>query len=288
MNHLSFKHKYLAVSLFFAIVSGISIYWYLEEKTSEIEKRNTIEMVPRIVVSRMMKSGTRLSHEDLAVRDFPAGYVSDDSFSLDQLSRIIGKVLVSDMRPGEMLSRLHVSEQEPLELSSKIDAGHRAITIPVDQISSISGLLKPSDKIDLYVSFDHAGKRVTALLVENITVLATGQSLSTEAELHVPKRHSGFATVTLSATAEQAVKIVAARQDGKITAVLSGRSTHHVASDKSKRQAGGDLAGLLGFGHADDHDNPATVIYGDLMQRDQPEHLASDSRSSFVEAFDSP
>jgi len=285
---LTFKHKYLAISLFFAIVSGCSVYWYLEQKTTEIEKRNNIELIPRIVAAKILKPGSRLQPEDLAVRDFPAGYISYDSFSLDELSRIIGKVVVSDVRPGEVLTRLHLSDQEPLELASKLDPGHRAITIPVDQINSISGLLKPNDKIDLYVSFDHLGKRLTAMLVENITVLATGQSLSTPEDLHAARNSAAFATVTLSATAEQAVKIVAARQDGKITAVLSGRTAHHTNSNKTQRKAGGDLAGLLGLSHPDGEEPQASVIYGDLMLRDSSDQSTIDLRHSFDEAFDSP
>jgi pilus assembly protein CpaB len=288
--HFTFKHKYLAISLFFAIFSGFSIYWYLEEKTSEIEKRHNVELVPRIVASRVLTTGARLLHDDLAIKNLPAGYISHDSFSLDQISSIIGKVLIADVRPGEPLTRLHLSDQEPLELSSKIDPGHRAITIPVDQINSISGLLKPNDKIDLYVSFEHSGKRLTALLVENITVLATGQSLSTSEEIHTVRSMpaSGFATVTLSATAEQAVKIVAARQDGKITAVLSGRSTLHPKMDKSPKIPGGDLAGLLGLSQADGDENQSSVIYGDLMQRDPFDKPTIDLRQQFDDAFETP
>ena len=268
MNPLNFKYKYLLISLFFAMISGCSIYWFLEEKAHDMEKRNHVELVPRIVASRLVKMGSRLRHEDLAVRQLPAAFISQDSYSLDQLTWVTGKLLVADIRPGELITRLHLTDQEPQDLAEKIDAGHRAITIPVDQINSISGLLKPKDKIDLYVSFDHSGKRVTALLVENISVLATGQSLSGHEEFSINKNVTGFATVTLSVTAEQAVKIVAARQDGKVTAVLSGRSPllHQVKT--SNPRTGGDLAGLLGMNDEDRHDAQANVIYGDLIQQD--------------------
>ena len=288
---LTFKHKYLAISLFFAIFSGCSIYWYLEEKTNEIERRNSVEMVSRVVASRLLKAGTRLIHDDLAIRDLPVGYVSQDSFSLDQASNMLGKILLADVRPGEVLTRLHLSEPESIELSSKIDAGYRAITIPVDQINSISGLLKPNDKIDLYVSFDHSGKRLTALLVENISVLATGKSLVSE-DSNSSKSGSGFgssfATVTLSATAEQAVKIVAARQDGKITAVLSGPSSQHSKINKNQKKSGGDLAGLLGLHDADADDHHAAVIYGDLMQRNHADQAWIDVRQQFDDGFETP
>lgn len=268
MNPLAFKYKYLAMSLFFATISGCTIYWYLEEKAHELEKRNHVELVPRIVASRVVKSGSRLSHDDLAVREFPSAFISQDSYSLDQLAWVTGKLVVADIHPGELITRLHLTDQEPQDLAEKIDAGHRAITIPVDQINSISGLLKPKDKIDLYVSFDHSGKRVTALLVENISVLATGQTLSGHEDFSMNKNVSGYATVTLSVTAEQAVKIVAARQDGKVTAVLSGRSPAMHQVIPSIPRTSGDLAGLLGMNDKDRDDLQANVIYGDLIQQE--------------------
>lgn len=285
----TFKHKYLAISVFFSIVSGCSIYWYLEEKTSEIEKRNNVELVPRIVASKIVKAGSRVNHDDLAVRDLPSAYIGQDSYSLEQLSMVIGKLVIADMRPGELVTRLHLSDQEPQELASKIDAGYRAITIPVDQINSISGLLKPDDRIDLYVSFDHSGKRITALLVENISVLATGQSLNVSDDFGTNKNGLGFGTVTLSATAEQAVKIVAARQDGIITAVLTGRSpaSHHQV-DKALKKTGGDLAGLLGIPSTEKKEIQASVIYGDLVQQDQPNHLPFDFRQWVDESSSTP
>lgn len=270
------------------MVSGCSIYWYLEEKTSELENRNKLDVVHRIVASKVVKSNARLSHDDLAVREMPSVYISEDSFSMDQLDLVIGKRVIADLRPGELITRLHLTDQDFQDLAAKIDAGFRAITIPVDQINSISGLIKPDDKIDLYVSFDHSGKRVTAPLVENISVLATGQSLNSNEDV-VEKRHGmGFATVTLRVTAAQAVKIVAARQDGKITAVLSGRLPGNHPVDKDSKRTSGDLAGLLGLGHADHQDVQAAVIYGDLIQSDPSRPLSFENRKLVGEFVDAP
>lgn len=288
MKPLDFKYKYLVMSLSFALISGCSIYWYLEEKAKEMEKRTHVELVPRIVASRNVKLGSRLGHDDLALRDMPSAFISQDSFSLDQLAWVTGKLVIAEIRPGELITRLHLAEQQPQDLAEKIDAGHRAITIPVDQINSISGLLKPNDKIDLYVSFDHSGKRVTALLVENVSVLATGQSLSGAEEFSLTKNMTGFATVTLSVTAEQAVKIVAARQDGKITAVLSGRSLDSHPVKSSHKRTGGDLAGLLGMSEKDHHDAQAVVIYGDLIQQDTHHLFPIEARKPIGDFVETP
>lgn len=288
MSPIFTKYKFLALSVFFALVSACSIYVYLEEATIEMAKRSNFDLVSRVVASKNLKAGTRLSQDDLASREFPVNMVSEDSFRLDQLGAIMGKATIADVRPGELITRLHLTDQDHDELTTRIDVGHRAITIPVDQISSLSGLIKPGDKIDLYVSFDHSGKRVTAPLVNGISVLATGQNLSGRDDLRTTLHELKFATLTLSVTPDQAVRIVAARQDGKITAVLSGKSSVNESTDKKIKQTVGDLAGLLGMHSHDAPESKVGVIYGDLIQQDLNGSMPNEGRQMYGHFADLP
>lgn len=260
------KLKYLFVSLLFALASALSIYWYLDDQTREIKKNNSLTQLPKIVASRDMKMGIRLTAEDLSIRMVPVNFLPSVSFGGGQVDSIIGKLLVADIRSGELVTGLHLADEVAVDIQSKIDAGYRAITIPVDQVNSLSGLLKPDDMIDLYVTFDHLGKRITSLLVAGLKVLATGNNLTREEELISARNGSSFTSLTLSATDEQAVKIVAARQDGKITAVLNGRLTTTERIAPVIPNSNGDLAGLLGLRPSDAFSEVENIIYGDQLQ----------------------
>ena len=96
-------------------------------------------------------------------------------------------------------------------------------------------------------------------------MLATGRQVVSADEI-AGARPSEYATVTLETTSAEAVKLVAARQDGAITAVLSTQGVH----GENSRSAGatvrgaGHLAGLLGLEQTG-APAPIPVIYGDRL-----------------------
>jgi len=64
-------------------------------------------------------------------------------------------------------------------LSQRIPKGMRAMTIPVDKISSVEGLIKPSDYIDIIGTFViSAGQNMVVTLFQGVKILATGKNLS--------------------------------------------------------------------------------------------------------------
>src|SRR5690606_30674432 len=108
-------------------------------------------------------------------------------------------------------------------LSARLTEGRRAVTMPVDEINSLSGMLQPGDLIDLYVSFEHRRRRVTAPLLQGVLVLATGPRTFADGERsqQAPGAGAGgYSAITLDTSPEDAVKLVAARQAGTITAML--------------------------------------------------------------------
>jgi pilus assembly protein CpaB len=131
--------------------------------------------------------------------------------------------------------------------------------MPVDRINSVSGLLQPGDLIDLYVSFDYQRRTITAPLLQGVLVLATDTRTRTDAQPVNSASPSSYGTVTLDAAPEDAVKLVAARQSGTLTAVLRGTSDQH----STTRAARGDLASLLGINRPPPRrSTKAPVIYG--------------------------
>jgi pilus assembly protein CpaB len=138
--------------------------------------------------------------------------------------------------------------------------GRRAITVPVDEINSISGMLEPGDMIDLYVSLDYQGRKITLPLLQAVEVMATGQRAIDD-----PKsgERREFTTVTLDTTPEQAQSVIVARDTGKITALL-----RNPQDKKPLPEARGDVAGLLGLKDRGDTasmglvDPQVPVLYG--------------------------
>jgi len=249
----------LAVALCAGLCAAWSARQYLELRARQIENKAKVPMVGRIVAAYDLAAGTRLGAQHVAVRQYPESIVSSASLSPERFTELSDSVLLAPLRAGDPILPVHTARAGPGSFSSRLGQGRRAITIPVDVINSVSGLLEPGDLIDLYVSFEYRRKRITAPLLQGVLVLATGVSTQPAAD-RGPNRAGSYSTVTLDASPEDAIKLVAARQGGTLTALLR----HPADLGADQKAVRGDLASLLGV------DTPAQprsqhkipVIYG--------------------------
>jgi len=259
------------VVLGLAALAGLAAAWsarqHIQGHVERLEADARTPIVSRVVAAHDLPAGTRLHASHLASRSFPAGLVSSDSVDAAHHERLAGMVLRSDLRAGDLVLPAHGRIVEDSAFSSHLGEGRRAVTMPVDAINSVSGLLQPGDLIDLYVSFEYQRRRITAPLLQGVLVLATGtrtQSLAAGVGSSSP----GFSTVTLDTSPEDAVKLVAARQSGSITAVL-----RHPSDDLPTRKAvRGDLASLIGVANPAPRrpSSRAPVLYGNRSVRSVP------------------
>lgn len=237
------------IMLTVAVMAGVLASWtarqHIKGRVELLESRARVHEVERVVAAMDLPAGTLIDASHLASRRFPASVVSSDSLSPARYTELEGLLLRSSLTAGDMLLPVHVEHQPSGAFSTTLISGRRAITMPVDVINSVSGLLQPGDLIDLYVSFEYQRRRMTAPLLQGVLVLATGMTTQASAALGTGDRpgfDSGYSTVTLDVAPEDAVKLVAARQGGTITAILRNPGDL-VSSSKASR---GDLATLLG------------------------------------------
>ncbi len=252
-----------ALALGTGLLAAGALALHVRERERQIEDRARLDMVERIVAARDLAAGARLTPDDLAVRSFPARWVGGDTLPLARLGELEGRVLVTAVRAGDALVPAHTVRPQPA-FSEHLAPGRRAITLPVDQVNSLSGLLQPGDLIDLYVSFDHRRKRLTAPLLQGVLVLATGRETRAS---EAGAEESSYSTVTLDAAPEDVVKLVAARQAGTLTAILR----HPGDARADRRAARGDLASLLGVGEPPRAPaRRAVILYGSSGARALP------------------
>lgn len=222
---------------------------YLKTRSSEIEKSlndeaskvRTTVTVPRIDLN----PGDVLTMEQLASRTVPKEYMNFDVISPEQIDAYIGKKIIRPVRKGTPLLESYFLLYESVPFSKSIETGSRAITIPVDEINSFSGLLRAGDHIDLFYMMKRpqegapsAGPQqedtVLAPLLKNIEVRATGQTTVREVLAADRAREAGFgdrqaqagratySTVTISVPAADAQKVILVQTGARIVAVLRG------------------------------------------------------------------
>lgn len=207
----------LGVALAIGLLAALGARSYLFNQLAEIEARGKGRMVELVVAKADLTKGQRLSSDNLAVRPIPADYAHSLALTPDQFERVEGRALAYDVKGGEAVLWSMVEGSKVPTFSARVASGHRAITVPVDEINSISGLLEPGDRIDLLVSIERQGRKSTITLLQGIEVMATGQRSVDDPKSGERRLYS---TVTLDADPQQARNITFAREAGKLTALL--------------------------------------------------------------------
>lgn len=229
----------LIVAVVIGAIAAFAASSFLSGRLADIEARSQGKTVNIVVAKRDLLRGETLSSDNVAVRAIPADFAQSGAVVPEQFGSLEGEAIGFDLKAGEMLMWSQMEGKKVPTFSTRIESGRRAITVAVDEINSISGLLEPGDLIDLLVTVDQQGKKVTVPLLQGVRVMATGQR-SVDDPQSGEKRV--FSTVTLNTDPRQAQTVVVAREAGRLTALLRN------PQDTTPLQSGQiDLASLLGL-----------------------------------------
>jgi pilus assembly protein CpaB len=211
---------------------------YLSSRTAEVEERLSDQAersrMQVVVPMRDLAVGEVLDLNFLVLRSVPREYVNQDVITQETVDRYLGKKLTRPVSKGTPLLLSFIAAYEFKPFSSTIEPGTRAITLPIDEINSVSGMLIAGDKIDLLVMTQapamDAGKTEMQLvpLLQDITVQATGTTTQRElvaqtefgAQQRPGSRSGSYNTVTISIPPRDAQRVVLAQQMGRIVALL--------------------------------------------------------------------
>jgi pilus assembly protein CpaB len=167
----------------------------------------------------------------------PRKFLPPNPIMKDDLGIYLDTPLAVNVTEGSMILTSDFSVAEvSRDLSGKIPADERALSIPVDAISGVSGLLTPGDRVDLLGTFPVSSKEelipdasgggsvgyVTMTLLQNVTLLAVGQQLSSVSAQQDGRRNN-YSTVTLSVTVDEAELLTIAQTRGKLMLLLRNR-----------------------------------------------------------------
>lgn len=214
------------------------------------------DTIPIVVAKRAIDKGEVASAENMAVRDVPREYVASGTVTPDRFDGYAGSRLSVPMRAGEPLMHAMLEGADVSTFSAKVQAGIRALTIAVDEINSLSGMLQPGDRIDLMLSarLPAAGagappQEITRALMQDLRVLATGRQVRPGGD---ERQSRAYTAITVEVTPEQAQRLVVAQRSGKLTAMLRNPGDRAPIA-----QAPLDVYGLLDLAPARGEGGPA-------------------------------
>ena len=227
MNLPTINKKFIA--LIISILVGVFSIWGF--KTAFDHKVESMTQkgpeVGYVVASKELIAGTTISTDTVSQRSIPSDYQQSNGVLATDFGSIDGLPLKVDLKPGDIIMYSMVDTKK--DIAKLIPPGRRALTIPVDDESSISTMLKPGDLIDLMVTLQSAEKTATVPLMQGVKILATGKQTDVNNEV---TDTTGYTNITLDVSAEDAKNITLAASLGRISAILRNPNDQ-VMSDTS-------------------------------------------------------
>lgn len=214
----------------------------LENRMQELDEqaRAGLTLVPVVVAKQDLQRGEPVTATAFAVRKIPKEYVNADAVRPSDFEGYISQRLIVPLRRGDVLMPVHTEGNGNKVFSSTLGVGKRALTFEVDTVNSVSGMLRPGDRIDLIYTARGADEReVTQPLLSNLEILATDQ-VQTRRDEHTGKERT-FSTITMELSPVDAQKVIVAKQAGRLTALL--RHPDDKAANATGRMDPGSLLG---------------------------------------------
>lgn len=226
----------LIVAFILGLVAVFGVQEYIKKKDAAFNEKIKPKTV--IVASTKINSGQKITVDCLSKRDFPEEMLPENVVSPDALKDILNKPVNRDVYQGEPILWSFLGMQKTsTTLSQVIKSDERAITISVDGVNGVDGYIQPNDRVDMYITTEvptkkkqevptkdggvttievEAKKEVAFLLLQNVTVLATGASFGRG----VAETKQEYSTITLSVSTQEAGLIKFATEAGHLSLTL--------------------------------------------------------------------
>jgi pilus assembly protein CpaB len=177
---------------------------------------------------------------------FASSAVNTLEIPWDRRNDVIGSPVRATVRAGDILTWRdfkQVFTKERTGLPAQTRSGWRALSIPVSSVTSVSGLIRPNNFVDVIGTFHFPDARgdssldtVTMTILQRVKVLATGTDIGYAAQngaqgasASAPAR--SYSTVTLELTPKEVEMIIFAQQKGSLTLSLRSYEDPNITTD---------------------------------------------------------
>ncbi|GLB31525.1 hypothetical protein LAD12857_34480 [Lacrimispora amygdalina] len=227
---VNINKKVLGAALIFALISAVSVFAYV----NMIKKaKSNIEYTDVIIAARDIERKAAITEADLKtikiVKENANPRVVSNTID------IIGKMARDKIYSGEQVISDRIQNDSKTDLSFEIPEGKRAVSVNVNEASSVGNFIRPGDYVDVLATFEkfevdaNGVKTVynqnTKIILQNIMILGIGQQMEVpeKGKTETPK------TVTFAVTAEDAEKLVYGEEAGVLRMALRKAGDKNVA-----------------------------------------------------------
>lgn len=212
----------LVIGIFLGLIAILMIKGYIDRQQQELERLQAEGELVNVVIAKMdIPRETTISKDMITVVNVNKNSLQQGDLTF--VDSVVGQFAEVDILKGQHVSSNMIRSLGSITfLSQGVPRGMRAITIPVDKLTAVEGLVKPQDSVDIIGTFQlpaGSGSKVHPVVLtvfQSVKVLATNRNIS-------PYRISQtIDTVTLALKPEDAKLLTFVMDAGKIRLVLRG------------------------------------------------------------------
>jgi len=237
---------YVVVAALAAMIAALIVYSALKKREAEVE-RAMVKSVEIVVAARDLPLGTKIDSSSVKLarwsRDsVPPGAFTDPATVMNTFvkdSFVTNEPVVAD--------KLYVGTRTAGVMPLLIPPGMRAMSVPVDEVSDISGFVLPRTHVDVLAAIPGGGpteKPFSKIVLQNVEVLAVAQEIE-----HSKDQPQLVKVVTLLVTPEQAERLALASREGTLHLVMRSYNDQQIVATR-----GASLNDLLGNSSANQND----------------------------------
>lgn len=184
-------------------IASVAVSAWMFAKSSDALNRVEGNLVKAVVATRDITAGTILSDADLEIGSVPRDFSPTDA--ADKLEDLVGKKTITDQTKGMAVPASSVAgSHDPASLPAAITEGYVGMMISLEPANALSPLSSVGDKVDVLGGASDGVVASTALLAENVRIIALDSNLSEGPS-------EGYQYVTVEVTRDQALAIASSQ-----------------------------------------------------------------------------
>src|SRR5581483_8074849 len=191
-------------TLIVAVVVAILAGWLTLNYLSSIQRSNEAQNAPReiLVAAQEIPARIPITITMLAKKTVPASAVEPDA--LTDPNKVVGALSLITIPVGATITLSKVGHPADVGLPVRLTPGMRAVSISVDKVKGVSGLIEQGDRVDVVAipPKSTAAPPPASTILRGIRVLAIGPLLENTSATPPPEAQV-FTTVTLELTPKQ-------------------------------------------------------------------------------------
>lgn len=177
-----------------------------------------VRTVPTVIAAADIKFGEKIKPEMVKVVDWPANSLPQGSFQrLEELTMGAGRTAMRPIVANEILTENSLATgANRLSTAQLLNPQMRAVSVPVNEVSGVAGLIFPGDRVDVFMSRQpEEALPYSELLAQGARVLAVGVDMNVGKE-----KPEIVKSATIEVTPLQAQKIALAVTVGQLNLAL--------------------------------------------------------------------